>query len=153
MMQEELINWHFDELIKILITLSSTAERQKEIMGFGAVADEMAIEFDSHYTEMKTIYINRNIVTHEQAIFLDRLDDYLNNKSGNKDPDFWDDDMLEVNPDWNYVRESAKNILTLLNKQNFDVKIERTIAHTKSNKGEPLIIESTFLHLIENNTN
>jgi hypothetical protein len=151
MTPDELIKWHFDELIKTLITLSSSAQRQKEIMGFGAVADEMAMDFDSHYTSVKEQYLSRNILNSEHEKALDHLDEYLTNKSGDKDPDFWDDDLLDKNSDWNYVRENAMNILKLLHKDHLEIKIERTVENTRSEKGEPLIIERTFAKLIDKN--
>lgn len=44
-----LIYWKYGELIKNLITLSSQAEKQVEVIGHGAVCDEMAEDFDTYF--------------------------------------------------------------------------------------------------------
>lgn len=48
-MDKEIVQYHYDELIKSLVTLASPAEKQKYIMGYGHVGDGMIIEFESHY--------------------------------------------------------------------------------------------------------
>lgn len=56
--EKETVYWKFNELIKLLITLSLPSNKQKEIMGYGAVTDEMAIDFETYYTLSFQSYIN-----------------------------------------------------------------------------------------------
>ncbi len=149
MTEEEGAQYNFEELIKNLITLSSPAEKQKYIMGFGAIADEMAEDFDTRYTLAKQQYIDRSWLTNEQIHELDNLDKFMDDRSGNKNPDFWDDDNLQDHPDWQYIRAKSRDILKMLDKDDLDVEIERTTEQGKSDKGKPLVIERTFAKLVK----
>ena len=108
---ENLVRWKFGELIKNLVTLSSSAERQAEIIGIGATCDEMAIDFDTYFTLEYQNYLDSGLLTISQVEKLKELDKYFEDRSGDKSPDFWDDFLLETNPEWQYVRRMAKNIL------------------------------------------
>lgn len=123
---ENLAYWKFGELIKNLITLSSDAPRQIELIGYGAVADEMALDFDTYYTLSYEKYMDFQLLTIEQKTELDELDKYLEDRSGDKSPEFWDDFKLDINPDWNWVRLKAKNILKLLKMSNLSIDFVRT---------------------------
>jgi hypothetical protein len=123
---ENLSFWKFSELIKNLIILSSDAQKQIELSGFGDVADEMAIDFGTYYTLSLQSYLNFNLITIEQKQELDELDKYLDDRSGDKNPDFWDDSKLDINPEWELIRLKAKKILKLMNKDDLAIKYVKT---------------------------
>ena len=123
---ENLVRWKFGELIKNLVTLSSSAERQAEIIGIGATCDEMAIDFDTYFTLEYQNYLDSGLLTISQVEKLKELDKYFEDRSGDKSPDFWDDFLLETNPEWQYVRRMAKNILEALNMIDLTIEFDRT---------------------------
>ncbi|MCC7520471.1 MAG: hypothetical protein IT220_02450 [Flavobacteriaceae bacterium] len=145
---KNLAYWKFSELIKNLITLSSDAPRQIELIGYGAVADEMAIDFGTYYTLSYQSYIDFKLLTIDQKNELDELDKYLEDRSGDKSPDFWDDFKLDINPDWSCVRLKAKNILELLKMDDLSIDFDRT---EKFDSSGNLTIQTTKTRLIKKN--
>lgn len=105
---ENLIRWKFAELLKNLITLSSGAQRQTEIIGIGAVCDEMAEDFHTYFTLSYSSYIENHLLTQTQLEKLIELDLFLNERSEIKCPAFWDDSLLSTNAEWEIVREKLK---------------------------------------------
>jgi len=146
------VNFNFWELIKVLVTLSSSANRQKEIIGFGEVADEMAIDFESYYTLNFQSYLDNGLLTEAQVAKLNLLDKFLEDRSGENMIEFWNDDFLDSHPDWEKVRIMAKEILKEMNYDNLEIGIERTTRHSKSGMNRPLIEESTKVRLKTKNT-
>lgn len=146
--EANLICWKFGELIKTLITLSSRAERQIEIIGAGAVTDEMVEDFYSYFTISYKQYIENKLIDQVLLIKLNFLNDFLDQRSGNKDPDFWDDTILSTNNDWQNVRTQVKEILTLMGFENLDIAFERTEKFEKTNEGQKLILQTTRTRLI-----
>jgi hypothetical protein len=147
--EENLIYYKFSEMIKILIIISSNANKQKEFIGIGHATDEMAIDFDTYYTQEYQNYIGYGLINSLQKIKLDELDTYFENKSNQKDLDFWDDSKLDSNPDWELVREKAKEILTALNKENLAIDYFREEEYDELGK---LTIQTTRIKLIEKAT-
>jgi hypothetical protein len=123
--EENSVCHEFSELLKTLITLSSPHEKQVEIMGYGSVADEMATDFETYYSLSYQSYLNYKLLTFEQKQALDGLDKYLEERSGEKNPEFWDDSQLGINPEWEEVRKKAKEILKLLNRDDLAIEFER----------------------------
>ncbi len=148
---ENLVYWKFGELIKTLITLSSSADRQNEIIGVGVLTDEMAEDFYSYFTISYKEFIENKLLDETTLNKLKQLDNFLDQRSGDKDPNFWDDTTLSTNIDWQNVRIQAKEILILLGFENLDIEFERTEKHEKSNKGEKLVLQTTRTRLIKNN--
>lgn len=72
-MNENRIFWNFSELIKILITISRDAQKQIELIGYGVVADEMAIDFDTYYTLSYQSYLDSQLLTMNIKQELDEL--------------------------------------------------------------------------------
>ncbi|MTH15693.1 hypothetical protein [Flavobacterium sp. LC2016-01] len=147
--EKNLAYWNFCELIKTLITLSSNAEKQDEIVGYGAVCDEMAIDFESYFTLTVDLYRNFNLLTNLQLEKLEELDLFFDNRSGDKSPDFWDDFLLETNHEWELVRNMAKDILKLLEMEDLQLEIEREEKFEETNKGRKLIMQCTKIRLIK----
>lgn len=144
--------WNYWEFIKNLVTLSSPADQQREIIGFGAVADEMAIDFESYYILNSQRYLDHELLTENQVTKLNFLDVFFDKRSGDKMPEFWDDEILDSHPDWATVRKISREILEQLGYGNLEIQIERTTEKSKSNSGESLIIESTKTRLKKKST-
>lgn len=115
------------------------------MMGYGSIAEEMAIDLETYYSLEYQKYINFNLLNHEQKTELDKLAYYFQEREGTYDTDFWDDNKLGQNPEWIWVREQAKKIITLLH---FD---SLSIVHHQIEKfdssGDPAI-QTTYLQLI-----
>ncbi|MBB2147230.1 hypothetical protein GM921_17145 [Pedobacter sp. LMG 31464] len=146
---DNLVHWKFGELIKNLVTLSSSAERQAEIIGIGAICDEMAIDFDTYFTLEYQEYLDSGLLTSSQVEKLKELDKYFEEQSGDKSLDFWDDFLLETSSEWQDVRQKAKTILETLNMQDFTIEFDRTEKYKKTNKGERLTMQTTKTRLIK----
>ncbi|WP_461791426.1 hypothetical protein [Pedobacter sp.] len=144
---ENLVRWKFSELIKNLITLSSSAERQAEIIGIGATCDEMAIDFDTYFTLEYQNYLDSGLLTVSQVEKLQELDNYFEDRSGDKSPDFWDDFLLEKNPEWQNVRQMAKYILEALNMIDLTIEFDRTEKYETTR----LTIQTTKTRLVKQN--
>ena len=145
---KNLAYWKFGELIKNLVTLSSESPRQIELIGFGAVADEMAIDFDTYYILSYQSYLDYKLLTIDQKTELDELNKYLEDRSGDRNPDFWDDLKLDTNPDWDWVRYKAKDILKLLKMDDLSIDFDRT---EKFDNSGNLMMQSTKTRLIKKN--
>lgn len=148
---DNLVRWKFGELIKNLITLSSSADRQTEIIGIGAICDEMAIDFDTYFTLAYKSYLDNGLLTIDQFEILRELDIYFENRSGEKSPDFWDDFLLDTNPEWQIVRQKAKTILELLKMQDLTIEFEREEKHEMTEKGRQIAMQLTKTRLVRQN--
>ena len=148
---ENLVRWKFGELIKNLVTLSSSAERQAEIIGIGATCDEMAIDFDTYFTLEYQNYLDSGLLTISQVEKLKDLDKYFEDRSSNKSPDFWDDFLLETSSEWQSVRQKAKTLLETLNMQYLTIEFDRTEKYETTNKGERLTMQTTKTRLVKQN--
>lgn len=148
--EENLVYWKFAELIKNLITLSGNSEKQMEIIGAGAVCDEMAEEFDTYFTLSFRSYVKNGLLTENQVQELLTLDTYLEERSGDKCPDFWDDSQLNTNPEWDVAREKAQNILQLLGFQYLTIEFDRTDKYHVTGDGKRLLSQWTKTRLVDN---
>lgn len=120
--EKNLILWKFGELIKCLITIASNADEQKSIIGMGIVTDEIAMDFDSYFRLSGQEYLDRGLLNKEAFEKLLLIDNIFERKSGDNNPDFWDDDLLDTNEDWIDVRLIARNVLKLLGMDNLDIE-------------------------------
>jgi len=133
------------------VILSIPAMEQKKFLGYVEVADEMAINFETYYTLNTERYKNHQLLTSNQEFKLNILDKFLADRSGNRMPEFWNDNILSLHPDWEKVREMAKDILKSMNFQDLRIEFERTIEGSALKKREPLIIQRTKTRLIREN--
>lgn len=147
--EDNLVCWKFGELIKTLITLSYSADRQIEIIGVGVVAEEMAEDFNTYFTLSNKQFADNKLLDETTINKLNYLDNFLGQRGGDKDPDFWDDTTLSTNNDWQNVRTQAKEILTLLGFENLDINFERIEKYEKSNEGQKLLVQTTRTRLIK----
>ena len=124
--EDNLVCWKFGELIKTLITISSSSERQWEIIGGGIIADEMAEDFNTYFTLSCKEYYENEMLDEIARKELNYLNDFLDLKSVNNDPSFWRNTELSTNIDWKKVRIKAKEILTLMGFENLEIYFDKT---------------------------
>jgi len=148
---ENLVCYNFRELIINLITLSSPAKRQLEIIGIGAVCNEMAVDFDEYFTSVYQLYIDNNFLTQDQLEKFIELDNYFDERSGKKQSEFWDDFLLETNPEWQIVRQKAMTILEMLGMQNLTIEFDRTEEYKMINGVKQITAQTTKTKLIRKN--
>ena len=149
--EENRLTWDFGEFVKNLVTLANPANTQKEIIGPGEVAAEMAIDFESYYTSRFQNYLDNELLTEDQVSKISVLDTFFEDRSGDKMPGFWNDDLLDSHPDWQKVREMAQDILRNMEYDHLGIEIERTISQPNSDKGEALSVVSTKTRLRDKN--
>ena len=140
---DNLVRWKFAELIKNLVTLSSSAEQQLKMTEIGAVCDEMALDFATYFVLSYQTYLRVGLLTLDEAEQLKKLDKYFEDRSGEKSPDFWDDSLLKTNPEWQVVREKAKCILEMLRMQDLEIEFERTVEYKVSKEGKQIVSGET----------
>ncbi|GGA16717.1 hypothetical protein GCM10008018_71440 [Paenibacillus marchantiophytorum] len=128
-MEKDIVQYHYDELIKSLVTLSSPAEKQKYIMGYGHVGDDMIIEFENHYNlGMADYYFDIGLFTDNQLQKIDDYDKFLDEKSGEQELDFFTDfDQLNSNPIWEEIRVETSKLLRFFDKDNLDIEVTREV--------------------------
>jgi len=141
--EENAVIWNFWEFLKSLIALSDSAEIQRNIIGYGDVTLELADDFDASYSSRKSCYLMHDLLSSSVVVDLDALEKYLEDRSGDRLPEFWDDESLEHHPDWEQVRAMAAKILNKMNYHDLVIDCERTIEESNSISGERLLIEST----------
>ncbi|MNP51860.1 hypothetical protein D3C76_1462100 [compost metagenome] len=127
-MTEEIIHYHFEELIKTIVTLSQTAEKQMYIMGFGHVGDEMVIDFEAHFSDHISIYLETGLITLEHFKYLNDYNDYLDRKlEGQTAKFFIDRQELMTNSIWEEIRLESKKLLKLLDRADLDIEVFREV--------------------------
>jgi hypothetical protein len=146
--EQNLTLWKYGELVKTLITLSSESDRQKELVGAGAVAEEMAEDFNRYFTESVKELKGHRLLTDELFIHLQKLDQFLDDRSGDNMPEFWDDSKLESHPDWTIVRHMAGDILSSMKMGHLDVDFDRTEKYETTDTGRQLVVQSTRTRLV-----
>lgn len=86
---KNLVCWRFAELIKTLITLASDGNRQIEIIGFGAVCEEMMEDLRSYFTIADPAYLNYNLLSANQVEALKALQALFDKQLQDPTSDFW----------------------------------------------------------------
>ncbi|MEO1628710.1 MAG: hypothetical protein AAFV25_26415, partial [Bacteroidota bacterium] len=135
----------FDELIKTLIVMSLPLEKQREFYGLGVIADEMMLDFESHYTLNKDRFAQTEWINEAAKKQLDEIDALTEAWSAEKEEDFWFD--MEKHPsDWDVLRQKASRALTLLEKDHLTVDIKR---ENRLDENGNIMVEHTIINLIE----
>ena len=148
---DNVICWKFGELLKTLITLSSDSDRQHEIMGPGIVTEEMADDLDTYFTSYLDQYIASRLLNQDAVDKLNFIVNFLDERSGNNDPDFWDNTSLSTNSNWQKIRTYAQEALTSLGFADMDIKFVRTEKYETSDDGQRLLIQNTRTRLVKKN--
>lgn len=126
-MDKEIIQYHFDELLKTLIILSSPAEKQKYIMGFGNVGEDMLVDFDSHFNgDMGNHYVETGLLSVNQVKKLEEYDRFIDKKCKGQTTDvFTNFDELKNNSIWEEIRTETDILLKYLTKDKMDIEVKR----------------------------
>jgi len=140
--------WHFWEFCKTLVALSSEPEVQRDIIGSGDVASELAMDFETNYSSQKNGYLKHQFLSSKNIAELDALDKYLEQRSDHRFAEFWNDASLDSHPDWEQVRVMAKNILENMNYHELTIEVERVAEEVDSNSGKRIVIETTKTYLV-----
>lgn len=143
--QDNLIRWKFCEFIKTLITLSSQAEIQYEIIGAGAITDEMMEDFNTYFILSYKQFLEQKLLDEKVVQKLINLDKFFDIKCENPDSDFWNDDSLPTNSDWKEVRVNASEILKDLKFDHLTVEFDRT---EKRGIFKKLLVQTTRTRLV-----
>ncbi|MEN7550482.1 hypothetical protein AAG747_21360 [Rapidithrix thailandica] len=138
--------WQFEEMIKTLIAMTLPLDEQIDFYGVGVTADEMLEDFDSCYVLNKTHFLKRNLINAQAKEQLDEIDFLTNKWSEEKAQDFWFE-MEKHSSDWNILREKAKSILKLLNKENLTVDINH---ENELDENGDIAVQRTKIELKEN---
>ncbi|HHY72089.1 MAG TPA: hypothetical protein GX497_02450 [Bacillus bacterium] len=128
-MDKEIIQYHFDELLKTLIILSSPAEKQKDIMGFGNVGEDMLVDFESHFNGViANHYVETGFLSANEIKKLEEYDRFLDKKcNGQVIEVFTNFDKLKNNSVWEEIRTETFKLLKYISKDNLDIEITREI--------------------------
>ena len=120
---ENLACYRFAEIIKGLVTLSSGAERQQEIIGIGEATAEMAEDFNGH------LHLGTPLFTEYQladTVLLEKLQQLADDMYTYGPSDtFWQSESLYTHPGWERVRAEAKSILTSMGYAHLTLVITR----------------------------
>lgn len=114
--------YHYEELVKLLVVLSSDAETQLKACGIGNAEDELAIDLETYFTENKEQLVNESHLSPEVASDIEELDRFFEARSGNDDDGFWTG--IETHGDWNKIRDIAGAILKRMGKDKLSVDIQ-----------------------------
>ncbi len=139
MKDDELLKYYYEELIMSLITMSLPAEKQREMIGFGCVGDEILEDFDSFYCMRRQVYINHMVFSEKQLQRLDDFHKYLDKFNNQSEDFYWDIEELKNNPLWEELRVESKKILKNVFGKKYRIDLQRrhtyldgkTIEHTK----------------------
>lgn len=144
-----LTRWKYREMLVTLITLASDAARQREILGFGSICEEMAEDYHMHYELPVETYVEAGLLTKKDRARLDELSAYLAERSGDAAPEFWDPAALDAHPDWAVVRKQARAILKSLGYGRLKIKSVRVEEDVPGFDGEVLRVQRTKLRLVK----
>ena len=127
-MDKGVIQYHFEELIKTLITLSSSADRQIYIIGMGHTGVEMVNDFDAYYRDFINHYLELGFLTLEQSKSLNKFNEYLDGICNSQSDGFFYDRLeVKTNVIWEEIRTESKKLLMILNKDHLDIEVIREI--------------------------
>lgn len=144
------VKYQFDELIKTLILLASSAQEQLGFLGTGTwPGDEMAADFETYFTVNRSDYLERGLLTSQSLAALDTLDRFMGTLSGLQNMDFWcEPDALRLHSDWQKIRTMAQSCLLVLERSGFSLEVKQTHSLESGPNGEPLMITWTQTLLV-----
>jgi len=118
--------YHYEETLKLLVIISSSAEVQREAHGIGSAEEEMAIDLEFHFKENENCLIENGFITRDEADAISKIDQFFDRRSNSDDDDFWYD--LENHEDWISLRIIANDVLKFMGKDHLevDIKIENS---------------------------
>ena len=120
----DFIKYHYEELLKLLIIISSEPEVQLEAYGIGNAEEEMAIDLDFHFNEQKTQFIEEGFISISDARAISEIDLFFEERSNDSYEfyeSFWCE--LETHSDWIVLRKMASRVLMEMDKGGLTIKI------------------------------
>jgi hypothetical protein len=142
------IKYHYDELLKLLITISSESKIQLEAHGIGNAEEEMATDLLTHFIEYKDELISAELITIDHAKAISEIDSFFSSHDNDEDELFWSG--IETHPDWDILRRMAESVLLLMKKDNLTIKI--SIKNTTSWFSNNITCQEIGIDLVEKYT-
>lgn len=121
----ELLKYYYEELIMSLITMSLPAEKQKEMVGYGCIGDEILEDFDNFYCMRRQLYIDCDVFSKRQLQILDEFNKYLEKYNGHDEDFYWDIEELKNSPLWEELRTESKKIIVNVFGKNYRIELQR----------------------------
>ena len=102
-----------DRLMKALSIISAPADRQVEYLKDlgGASVDELGLEFEDVWRQSGVI-LNSNGITQLQYNAIEALNKKFDQLSSDENENFWTEDALFKDNEWEKVRSLAKEIIS-----------------------------------------
>ena len=113
------IKWHLGALKRVLVMLSSPAEKQVAMMETHDIPLSMSADFDCHFLHIRQDYMASGLLSPEQFEALDRVDAYFKETADCLKEDefdaFWEDrEQLFTHPNWEHLRVLTGDCLSLM---------------------------------------
>jgi len=115
------IKYHYDELLKLLIIISSEPKVQLEVHGIGNAEEEMAIDLEFHFNEYKTELVKNEFLSTNDVEAISEIDAFFETRSNASNESFWCE--LETHPDWVTLRQMANRVLSKMGKDDLSIKV------------------------------
>ncbi|TQF67629.1 hypothetical protein [Pseudoalteromonas luteoviolacea] len=112
------LQYHYGELLKLLVILSSDYDTQLTAY----TEEELAIDFENELLPNVESFIEEGYFSQEVISLLLDVDHFFEVRSGRDCNGFWTN--LESHPDWVTLRLMAKNILAKLGLEKLKVHID-----------------------------
>ncbi|MGE7776833.1 hypothetical protein ACQKLP_19095 [Chitinophaga sp. NPDC101104] len=146
--EENVVRLRFSGLIKCIFTIAADAALQRDIVGMGAICDELAEELDFYLGLTCDQYFRLQLLTIEQADMMKNLLAFFSDRSGEGFPDFRDDRQLDSHPDWAIARRMAAAIIQAMRLDHLAIKFERDETYETAPNGQQRLMQSTQTFLV-----
>ncbi|WP_423737607.1 hypothetical protein [Chitinophaga caseinilytica] len=146
--EENVVLLRFSGLIKCIFTIAADAALQRDIVGIGAVCEELAEDLDFYLGLTFDQYFHLQLLTTEQALMMTNLLAFFSDRTGEDFPDFWDDRQLDSHPDWAIARQMAAAIIQAMRLDHLTIKFEREETYETSSNGRQRWMQSTNTFLV-----
>ena len=138
---ENNLNYHFEETLKLLVVLSSPPDIQLEAYAHISPEEEIANDLLFHFVEQHQLFIEQDYLPNFVAKDILEIDQTFSNLSTKEHEAFWVG--IESDERWEQLRIKAKKILMTLGKGDLKIDISTTI------KDSILSVITTEIKLIE----
>lgn len=115
------LKYHYKELLKLLVVMSSESEVQLKAHGMGNAEEEMSIDLEYHFLEYKDQLVKKGLLSKEEEAGISKLEAFFDARRNDDNEDFWFE--LETHADWIEVRALAKDVLILMKKDHVTLDI------------------------------
>lgn len=144
----DILEFNFEETIKLLVILSSQPYKQIEAMGFGHTEEEIALDYELYFARNKDAFIEKGFITKAIAESLMEIDAFFEVRSGSNETSFWN--SIATHEDWKTLRSMAKGCLKDLGMNDLDIKV-----NTKTEiapRGTGPVVQTVKIELVKNST-